>query len=71
MILPNQSTALRNLLEGTPFAADPKSVFGRLPGATNNGGKQVKFNGIKTRVVSVPLELVGFGAGAAEDESEF
>lgn len=71
LILPNQSTALRNLLDGTPFAADPKSVFGRLKGATNNGGKQVKFNGIKTRVVSLPLELVGFGVGAADDENEF
>lgn len=71
LILPNQSTALRNLLDGTPYSADPKSVFSRLKGATNNGGKQVKFNGIKTRVVSMPLSLVGFGMAAAEDESEF
>lgn len=71
LILPNQSTALRNLLDGTPYAADPKSVFGRLTGATNNDGRQVKFNGIKTRVVSMPLSLVGFGMMAAEDENEF
>lgn len=71
LILSNQSTALRNLLEGTPYAADPKSVFGRLQGATNNDGKQVKFHGIKTRVVSLPLALVGYGLGAAEEENEF
>lgn len=69
LILSNQSTALRNLLAGTPYAADPKSVFGRLKGATNNDGKQVKFNGIKTRVVSLPLELVGLGVEVVEDES--
>lgn len=70
LILPNQSTALRNLLDGTPYAADPKSVFGRLKGATNNDGKQVKFNGIKTRVVSLPLSLIGFGVTAVQNEEE-
>lgn len=70
LILPNQSGALRALLEGTPYAADPKSVFGRLPGATNNGGNQVKFNGLKTRVISLPLSLVGFGDEVQAGETE-
>jgi putative DNA primase/helicase len=70
LILANQSAALRDLLKDTPYAADTKSVFGRIPGAGNNDGKQVKFHGMKTRVTSLPLSLVGFSGASIADESE-
>jgi len=70
LALSNSASAIRKLLAGTPFATDPRAAFSRLPGAGNGAGKQLKFNGIKTRVTTLPLELIGFGGRSVESESE-
>jgi putative DNA primase/helicase len=70
MLLSNSSSAIKKLLTGTPFATDPKSAFGRLPGAGKNDGRLVRFNGVRTRVTSLPLECIGFGGRSISSEGE-
>jgi hypothetical protein len=61
LAISNSSSAIKKMLAGTPFATDPRSAFGRLPGATNNGGRAIRFNGTPERVTTIPLESIGFG----------
>lgn len=70
LVLSNSSSAIKKLLAGTPFATDPRSAFSRLPGAGTGGGKQMKFNGLKTRITTLPLESIGFGGRSIASESE-
>jgi putative DNA primase/helicase len=70
LALSNSSSAIKKMLAGTPFATDPRSAFGRLPGATNFGGKKLRFNGTPDRVTTLPLGLIGFGGACVTSESE-
>lgn len=70
LVLSNSSSAIKKMLAGTPFATDPRSAFGRLPGATNFGGKKLRFNGTPDRVTTLPLGLIGFGGACVTSESE-
>jgi len=58
LLLANTSMALQHLMENTPFGADLRGQLRRLPGAASNDNKTVKFNGVGSKVMSLPLELI-------------
>lgn len=69
MAISNSSTAIKKLLGDASCSTDPRAAFSRLPGACR-GEKQMKFNGIKTRVTMLPLSSIGFGSKSIASESD-
>lgn len=55
LILSNTSEQLKHLMVGTPFEADLRGVLLRVKGAKRYP-KAVKFSGIPSRAISLPLE---------------
>lgn len=56
LLVSNNSRAIKDeLLAGTQFAADPRGMFLRLPGA-DRYPKPIRFNGLQTRCISVPIK---------------
>lgn len=55
LLMSNASQQLKKLMEGTPFAADLRGLLLRLPGASRNGHTPVRFNGVQSRCIVVPL----------------
>lgn len=56
LILSNTSTELRRLVEGTPFEADLRGVLLRVKGADRYENRSIKFNGIASKAISLPLD---------------
>lgn len=55
LVLSNTSDQLRALVAGTPFEADLRGVLLRVRGAERYD-KPVKFNGVTTRAITLPIE---------------
>lgn len=55
LILSNTSNELRRLVEGTPFEADLRGVLLRVKGADRYENRSIKFNGIASKAISLPL----------------
>jgi putative DNA primase/helicase len=55
LLLSNQSQQLREQLKGTPFAADMRGLLLRLPGASRNDQKPVRFSGVLSKCIAIPL----------------
>lgn len=58
LLLANNSVGLRKLFTGTPYEADFKGQLVRVPGINKNENRSVRFNGVASKCVSIPLELV-------------
>lgn len=58
MLVSNNSRGIRELMDGTPFVADTRSMLLRLRGATNYDNKAIYFNGAVSKCVAVPLDTV-------------
>jgi putative DNA primase/helicase len=56
LIISNGSAELRRLMEGTPFEADLRRVLLTLPGADRYENKSIKFAGVATKAISLPLD---------------
>ncbi len=56
LILSNTSHELRRLVEGTPFEADLRGVLLRVKGADRYDNRSIKFNGIASKAISLPLD---------------
>ena len=56
LILSNTSTELRRLVEGTPFEADLRGVLLRVKGADRYDNRSIKFSGIASKAISLPLD---------------
>lgn len=54
----SSSTALRDLVAKTPYYSDLRGQLRRLPGANNMGNKTLKFSGVGSKCVAVPLSLI-------------
>lgn len=55
LLLSNNNDALRRLMHDTTFAADYRGVLLRVTGADRNDNKPVKFNGVQSKCISLPL----------------
>lgn len=49
---------LKALLKDAPFVTDVRGQLLRLAGASRYNDKAMKFNGVVSKCVSIPLELV-------------
>lgn len=56
LLLSNQSVELKRLMQGTPFEADLRGVLLRVKGADRYGNKSIKFSGVTSKVISIPLD---------------
>lgn len=76
LLASNTSMELRRLMAGSGFEADLRGALLRVPGATKgeNGKdgrpKAVKFNGVASKVVALPIKQLG-GAARRVDEAPF
>lgn len=55
LLLANSSDSLGELMKHTTFAADYRGVLLRVPGADRNDNKPVKFNGVQSKCIGLPL----------------
>jgi putative DNA primase/helicase len=55
LLLSNQSQQLKRQVEGTPYASDLRGLLLRLPGATRNDQKPIRFSGVLSKCIVVPL----------------
>lgn len=58
LVLSNTSNELRRLVAGTPFEADLRGMLLRVPGADRNVNKPLKFNGVQSKCIRVPLDPI-------------
>lgn len=58
LMLSNASQELRQLMEKSNFAADWRGLLLRVPQADRNGNAAVKFNGVLSKCIRLPLEPV-------------
>jgi putative DNA primase/helicase len=58
LLLSNSSQELRNLMANTNFAADWRGVLLRIPGADRYENKAVKFNGVPSKCIRIPLAAI-------------
>lgn len=58
LLLSNQSHELKKLMAGTSFEADLKRVLLRLEGADNYENKPVRFNGVQSKCISLPMNSI-------------
>lgn len=56
LVLSNTSNELKRLMAGTPFEADLRGVLLRVRGADRYGNKSVKFSGVPSKAISIPLD---------------
>lgn len=56
LVLSNTSSELRRLMQGTAFEADLRGVLLRLQGADRYGNKSIKFSGVASKAISIPLD---------------
>lgn len=55
LLLSNNSTHLSSLMSNSPYAADIRGVLLRTPGADNYGNKPMKFSGVQSKCISLPI----------------
>lgn len=55
LIISNTSNEVRRLVADTPFAADLRGMLLRVPGADRNLNKPLKFNGVQSKCIRVPI----------------
>lgn len=55
LLLANASQELRRLVAGTPYEADLRGMLLRVPGADRNDNKPLKFNGVQSKCIRLPL----------------
>ena len=58
LLLSNQSHELKKLMAGTSFESDLKRVLLRLEGADNYENKPVRFNGVQSKCISLPMNSI-------------
>jgi hypothetical protein len=67
LLLSNNSQELQRLVAGTPYASDLRGQLLRVRGADRNGNKSMKFNGIDSKCVSLPLTDIVYEDGDNDD----
>lgn len=55
LLLSNNSDELRRLMAASSFAADYRGVLLRVTGADRNNNEPVRFNGVQSKCISLPL----------------
>lgn len=68
LVLSNSSNELRRLMQGSSFDADPRGVLLRVPGADRNGNAAVKFNGVASKCIRIPVAPIIDGEAKKEDQ---
>jgi putative DNA primase/helicase len=58
LLLSNSSVELRDTMAHTNYAADWRGVLLRIPGADRNDNKSVRFSGVASKCIRIPLEPV-------------
>lgn len=58
LIISNSSNEPAKLVAGTAFASDLRGMLLRIPGADKNSNKPLKFNGVQSKCIRVPLEPI-------------
>jgi putative DNA primase/helicase len=58
IVFANSSPSLRGLVEKTPYFSDLKGQLLRVPGANKFGNKTLKFSGLGSKCVAVPLSVL-------------
>jgi putative DNA primase/helicase len=58
LMLSNASQELRQLMARSNFAADWRGVLLRIPGADRNDNAAIKFNGVLSKCIRIPLDPV-------------
>jgi len=58
LLLSNASHELRTLMEKSNFAADWRGVLLRIPDADRNSNQSLKFNGVPSKCIRIPLDPV-------------
>lgn len=60
LLLSNNSMNLKELMSGSPFSTDYRGALLRVPGADNYENKPMKFSGVQSKCISLPIgPLVG------------
>ncbi len=67
LILSNTSLELKRLVAGTPYEADLRGMLLRLPGADRYNNKVIKFNGVASKCISLPLAPIFEDTALNED----
>ncbi len=71
LIISNNSEALREMLQGTAYAADLRGLLLRLPGSDRMDNKTERFSGVNSKCISISLRDVLADAGSAHDAPEW
>lgn len=58
VVLSNMSNELRRLVVDTPYAADLRGMLLRLPGADRNQNRPLKFSGVQSKCIRIPLSPI-------------
>ncbi|ATI15716.1 putative DNA primase/helicase [Bordetella phage vB_BbrM_PHB04] len=58
LVLSNSSNELKRLVADTQYAADLRGMLLRVPGADRNINKPLKFNGVQSKCIRVPLDPI-------------
>ena len=71
LVLANNSNELKRLMVGTTFEADYRGVLLRLEGADKNGNAPMKFSGVQSKCIRIPLAPIVGDLALRADEPAF
>lgn len=71
LVLANNSNELKRLMVGTTFEADYRGVLLRLEGADKNGNAPMKFSGVQSKCIRIPLGPIVGDLALRADEPAF
>lgn len=71
LLLSNTSNELRRLFSGSTFEADWRNMLLRTGGADRYNNKSIKFNGVQSKCISLPLDPILFDTDTAGKAEEF
>jgi putative DNA primase/helicase len=55
LVMSNTSNEIKKLMQGTTFEADWRGMLLRVDGADKNGNEAIRFSGVQTKCIRVPL----------------
>lgn len=58
LLLSNNSQELKRMMAGTPYSADMRGLLLRLEGADRNFNSSVRFNGVASKCIRIPLSPI-------------
>lgn len=72
LVLANNSNELKRLMAGTSFEADYRGVLLRVDGTDKNANAPMKFNGVQSKCIRIPLEpIIGDLVARGHNEPAF